>query len=252
MRRALALQTLLALVGLALAASASAAPKVTFKAVPLPIPGFRGTGNFLGAGAEVEAQVTISGTEYGGYPSPVTKAVFYAPAGVKITTRGFPTCAASALEADGPAGCPSGSRSGPKGEGLGVVSFGESRVNEKVSIQGFFSPDGGLTFYVQGNTPTLLEVLEMGHWVTAQAPFGPELVVDVPLVESVPGADDASILSFDVKVGAAYRQGKKTVSYITLSKRCPKGGFPVKMELTFMSGETVPVAYKEPCPGARV
>lgn len=73
-------------------------------------------------------------------------------------------------------------------------------------------------------------------------------MIEVPLVQTVPGADDASILSFKVKVGAAYRKAKNTVSYITLPRKCPKGGLPVKAELKFMSGETVTVAYKHPCP----
>jgi hypothetical protein len=117
-----------------------------------------------------------------------------------------------------------------------------------VSIQPFFAPDGGLTFYVEGRTPSFFQILEEANWVTASAPYGPELIAEVPLVETVPGADDASVLSFKVKVGAAYKQAKKTVSYLTLPKRCPKGGFPIKAELKFMSGEVVTVAYKQPCP----
>ena len=39
--------------------------------------------------------------------------------------------------------------------------------------------------------------------------------------------------SINIKVGAAYKKGKKTVSYGTLPKKCPKGGFPVKSEMTF-------------------
>ena len=109
------------------------------------------------------------------------------------------------LEASGAAGCPDDSRAGPTGEGLGVVSFGGERVNEKVSIQDFFAPGGGLTFYVEGRTPTSFQVLEKAAWMTAAAPYGPELVIEVPLVETVPGADDASILSFRVKLGAAYK-----------------------------------------------
>lgn len=221
---------------------------VTLKTTPIPIPGFPGTGDILGAGAEVEAQVTISGTEYAGSPSPLVWAAFYAPAGVRITPNTFPTCAPSLLEANGAEGCPKKSRAGPIGEGLGVVSFGNERVNEKVSIQGFFAPAGGLTFYVEGRTPTSFQILEKAHWVTAAAPYGSELIVEVPLVETLPGADDASILSFNVKIGAAYRKGKKTVSYITLPKRCPRGGAPAKAELKFLSGETVTVAYKQPCP----
>ena len=56
----------------------------------------------------------------------------------------------------------------------------------------------------------------------ASAPYGPEMTVELPLVETVPGADDASILSFKVKVGAAYKRDGKTVSYITLPRRAPK------------------------------
>ena len=55
----------------ALEAAASAAPTVTLKTTALPIPGFPGTGDILGAGAETEVQATITGTEYGGFPSPL-------------------------------------------------------------------------------------------------------------------------------------------------------------------------------------
>jgi hypothetical protein len=232
-----------------LAPIAAAAPKVTLKVTPVPIAGVPGTGNLLGAGAAVEANVTISGSEYGGYPSPLTGMDFFAPSGVKISPEGFITCAPASLEANGIAGCPKRSMAGPPGEGLGVVTFGGTRVNEKVSINSVFGPAGGLIFYVEGNTPAYFQVLEKAHWTTATLPYGPELLVEVPLVETVPGADDASILSFKVRIGAAYRRGGKTVSYITLAKHCPgHGGFPVKAEMTFLSGETTTVAYKEPCP----
>jgi hypothetical protein len=246
--RARAATCSLVLLSLVFATAAAATPKVTFQTTPIPIPGFPGTGDILGAGAEVEVQVTIAGTEYGGFPSPLVGMKIDAPSGVQVASKGFGSCASAALEADGPAGCPKSSRAGPTGEGLGVVSFGGERVNEKVSLQSFFAPAGGLTFYAVGRTPTSFEILEKGHWSTAGAPYGPELTVELPLVETVPGADDASILSFKVKVGAAYRRAGKTVSYITLPKRCPKGGAPLKAELEFMSGETVTIAYRQPCP----
>jgi hypothetical protein len=238
----------LILASLTLAANASAAPTATLKVKAIPIPGFPGTGNILGAGTAVEAEVTISGTEYGGFPSPLTGINIYTPAGLGVNPEGFASCAPSVLEARGPAGCPKRSSAGPPGVGLGVVSFGGERVPESVSIQEFFSPTGSLTFYVEGNTPASFELLEPSHWIAAGAPFGHELVVEVPLVETAPGADDASVISFKAKVGTAYKRGKKTVSYLTQPKKCPKGGFPVKMELKFMSGEITTVSYKTPCP----
>jgi hypothetical protein len=240
----------LVLVSPALASVASAAPTATFNVAALPIPGFRGTGDILGAGAEVEVEVTIKGTEYGGFPSPLTGIDVYAPAGATVTPAGFATCAPPVLEASGPSGCPKKSSAGPRGVGLGVVSFGGEPVPEKVSIQEFIAPGGGLTFYVDGNTPASFQILERAHWVTASAPFGPELIVEVPLIETVPGADDASVTSFKVTVGAAYRKGGKTVSYLTEPKKCPRGGFRVKLELKFLSGETVPVTNAVPCPHA--
>jgi hypothetical protein len=238
-------------VALCLPAVAPAAPAVTLKVIPLPIRGFPGTGNIAGAGTAVEANVTISGTEYGGYPSPLTELTFYAPTGVRLNTTGFATCTPATLEASGATGCPKRSRAGPQGEGLGVVAFGGEPVPEKVTIQPFFIPAGGLAFYVEGRTPASFYIIEKGYWTTASAPFGLKLIAEVPLVETVPGADYASILSFKVKVGAAYKQGKKTVSYVTLPKQCPKGGAPVKAELKFLSGEVVTVDYKAPCPKHR-
>jgi hypothetical protein len=248
MRGGLVVLAMLALVSLALASSAAAAPAVTLKLKVLPIPGFPGTGNILGAGADVEVQVTISGTEYGGYPSPLTGINLYAPSGARFTVAGFATCADAVLEAAGGAGCPKRSSAGPPGVGLGVVAFGGQPVPEKVSIESFFAPAGGLTFFVEGRTPSYFQVIEKAHWVNAGAPFGRELIVEVPLVETAPGANDASILSFSAKVGAAYRQGKKTVSYFAQPKQCPRGGFPAKVEFKFLSGETVTATETVPCP----
>src|SRR4029077_5258922 len=177
MKRTLSCVTMLVFVSLALAlalafaVSASAAPRGTLKVRVLPIPGFPGTGDSLGAGGEVETQVTIGGNEYGGFPSPLTGLDVYAPAGVKVSPAGVVTCAPLVLEVSGAAGCPKRSSAGPPGVGAGVVTFGGERVPEQVSIQEFFAPAGGLTFYVEGATPASFQILERAHWVMAGAPF---------------------------------------------------------------------------------
>src|ERR1700684_46271 len=99
MRRACASLTLLTVALCAFATTAAATPVATLKVIPTPIQGFPGTGDILGAGLAVELQVTISGTEYGGFPSPLTGAIFYSPAGVKVAPKGFASCASSVLEA---------------------------------------------------------------------------------------------------------------------------------------------------------
>src|SRR6202142_4272768 len=126
------LAVLLGLAVLGLSATASAAPTVTLKAKAVPIPGFPHTGNILGAGAALQAEYTISGTEYGGHPTPLTGVTFFLPSGVRLHPQGFPTCAESVLKISGPVGCPRKSKAGPVGRARGVVSFGTERVAETV------------------------------------------------------------------------------------------------------------------------
>ena len=255
MRRASTCLALLGLAVLGLSATASAAPKITLKAEAVPIPGFPHTGNILGAGADLKTEFTISGTEYGGFPAPLVGVKFYGPASAKLHTQGFATCPEVSLERVGPASCPKKSQAGPKGSASGVVSFGTERVHETVSVQPFFAPGGNVEFYVQGTSPVSIEILSKGKVVNSSPPFGPTVLAEVPLVESVPGALDASTENISVTTGAAYKQGKKTVYYITVPKKCPAGGFPLKAVMEFGNvsnpkepGEKAEATYKAPCP----
>jgi hypothetical protein len=262
MRRA---STCLALLGFGvlgvsagLPAVASATPTVTLKAAAVPIPvnpanphskTYPGTGNILGAGTAVETEITIRGTEYGGSPPPITQVKVYLPAGAKLHTQGFATCAAATIEAKGPGGCSPKSIASPLGEAQGHVSFGSERVNETLSVQAFFAPGGGLLFFADGTTPASIELISKGSISSAgSGPFSQVLTAEVPLVESVPGALDGSAEFIKVKVGAAYKKGKKLVSYGTVPKTCPKGGFPLKVEVTFLGGEKVSAEHRDPCP----
>ncbi|MGA9876298.1 MAG: hypothetical protein WBQ21_10855 [Solirubrobacteraceae bacterium] len=251
------LSMFLTLAALGLPAAGLAAPTVTVKAkiVPIPInpsslnsPTYPGTGNILGAGAGLEAELSISGTEYGGYPSPITQVVVELPQGTKLHQSGFATCPTAVLESHEVQRCPKKSYAGPTGEVLGVVSFGGTRVQEKGTIQAFFAPEGKLAFFTEGRTPASIEILTIGSFSTAPPPFGPMFTVPVPLVITVPEAPYASVLSIKGKIGAAYKQGKKLISYGTVPKKCPKGGFKGKVEITFLSGEKVTVEPVVPCP----
>lgn len=247
MRRA---STCLALCGLALmglTGVASAAPTITLKGEAIPIPGIPNSGNKLGAPAALKTEFTISGTEYGGFPPPLIGVKFYGPAGAKLVTAGFATCSPAVLEKTGPSGCSKKSQAGPKGSASGVVSFGTERVAETVSVQPFFV-SGGLAFFVDGTSPVSIEIVSKGSIVNSSPPFGPTVNAEVPLIETVPGALDASAKEINVTVGAAFKKGKKTVSYITVPKKCPAGGFPLKAVMSFYGGATAEALYKAPCP----
>jgi hypothetical protein len=230
------------------ATPASAAPTVTIKAIVLPIPGFPHTGDILGAGALIEGEATISGTEYYGSPPPLTEIKVFAPAGAKLHPQGFATCPPEALERAGPQACSKKSIAGPKTSALGVVSIASERVHETASIEPFFAPGGGLEAFVEGSTPVSLEILVKARFLNAPPPFGFEGIAEVPLIETLPGAPDASFLHGSVGVGAAYRKNGKTVSYVTLPSTCSKG-WPIKALMAFDGGTTTTEAsYTLPCP----
>ncbi len=276
MRRGFTFSTLLGvIVALTVPAFASAAPNVRFKAraVPIPRPGggaYAHTGNILGAGAALQAEFTISGSGYGasaqnpaGGVPPLSAVNFYLPAGAKINASRFKTCPLTTLRNVGPSGCKRNAVASPKGSALGEVTFGTERVPEQASLQAFFAPGGGLLFYVAGSSPVSLEFVSAGRYVNSgRAPYGLELQAQVPAIATVPGAPLASTRTIDIKVGAAIRSGRRLISYGTMPKRCPRGGFPVKAELTFggsfggerefgIPAETVTATYKTPCPARR-
>jgi hypothetical protein len=256
MRRASTRLAVLGLALLALPGVASALPTVKFKAEAVPIPGFPHTGNILGAGAAVQAEYTISGTEYVGSPPPIIGVNFYLPSGTKLHTSGFPTCSKTTLEQFGPIKCPKGSAAGPIGKVLGFVTFGTERVVEEAELSSFYAPGGGFEFFTDGHSPVSLEILSNAHYnnLGGAGGYGPELLAEVPLVASMPGAPYASVTSIKVKAGSAYKSHGKTIYYGRMPTKCPKGGFPVKTEVIFAeNGElsrpiTVPATYKAPCP----
>ncbi|HLM85129.1 MAG TPA: hypothetical protein VK272_02960 [Solirubrobacteraceae bacterium] len=256
MRRASTCLAVLGLALLALPSVASAIPTVKFKAVAVPIPGFPHTGDILGAGAALKAEYEIEGTEYAGSPPPIIGVNFYLPTGSKLHPTGFPTCTKETLEKSGPIACPKGSAAGPIGTVLGFVTFGSERVEETTELSSFYAPGGGFLFFTDGHTPVSLEILSPGHYknYTGGGGYGPELITQVPLVASVPGAPYASVKTITVKAGSAIKKNGKTIYYGRVPTKCPAGGFPLKTEVIFAENgeeskpETVTATYKAPCP----
>ena len=247
---------LLLAVALASPAAAPAAPTVHLRAEPVPIPGFPHTGYILGHGAALKAEFRIEGHEYFGFPPPLIGVTFFLPKGTTLHPAGFPTCPKATLEQSGrgPTACPKGSSAGPVGHALGVVAFGKELVPEETTIEPFYGAGGELLFFTSGHSPVSLEILSSGRYVSAASEgFGQKLVSQIPLVETVPGAPDASVQRISVEAGSAIMQGGKPIYYGTLPTSCPKAGFTVRSELTFaglagLPQQTVTVTYTAPCP----
>lgn len=242
--------------GLPVAAGATpTAVTLKLRGVPIAVnpeavngPTYPGTGDTLGAGTAVEGEIKISGSEYGGFPPPITGVTFLAPVGVKLHPQGFTTCSEAILESHEVAQCPKKSFASSIGSVFGVVSFGATRVHEALTLQAFFAPGGELAFYAEGRSPAVIEVMGKASISSGGGGFGPKFSASVPLVETVPGAPYGVVEAAKITVGAAFVQAGKLISYITLPKKCPRGGFPVRAELRFLIGEPVTVDTKMPCP----
>lgn len=273
MRRASLCAALCGIAALAVPAAASAAPSVTFKARPVPIPKhlnkkkgptWPGTGDILGAPTALEATFTIKGTEYNGFPAPLREVVVYLPKGAKLHPQGFTTCPASIVANKELYKCPKASLASPPGEVRGEVQFGkEEPVKETVKLQAYFLAKGGLGFWIEGREPVVIEETAVGNVQSTSGKYGLKEVTKAPLIVPVPGSHAASAEYINVEIGAAMKKGKKLVSYGTMPSTCPKSGFfEGKAELTFgvkegegptpAAGEspmeTVTKTTKFPCP----
>jgi hypothetical protein len=220
---------------LCLPAVAQATPTaVTLKlrGVPIPTnpqavngPTYPGTGDTLGAGTAVEGEIKISGSEYGGFPPPVTGVSFLAPAGTRLHPQGFAVCPATILESHEVAHCPKKSFASSIGSVSGVVSFGATRVHESLTLQAFFASGGELAFYAEGRSPAVIEVLGNASVTPGGSGFGPKYSASVPLVETVPGAPYGVVEAGKITVGAAFMERGKLIPYITLPNKSPEAAF---------------------------
>ncbi len=214
---------------LVLAPGAAAAPTVTFA------PEF--TSGQLGGPGSVSANLKVEGTEYGGFPPPISEIVLRLPAGTTIAQGDHPTCSTQVLEQTGPSGCHRASRAGSLGEVSAIVSFGSERVEEEATLESFFAPEGRLDFFVNGHSPVSLEIL--GTATVA----GNVITIQVPLVSTVPGAPYASIRAIGFRFGETEPEeaASQLVSGLTLPATCPTGSVSWSSTVTFDEGGSNPV-----------
>jgi hypothetical protein len=204
----------------------------------------------LGEGTVVTESFTIAGTEYHGYPQPLTKLVVHLPAGVEGSSGGFATCEAATIETVGPQGCPPDSFAGPVGSITMWVAFGTTFVEETGTLQAFFGPNGAVNLSVQGHTPVAVEVVMTGTYGADSPPYGRALNVAVPLLETVPGAPDASITALTLALGRSRVEGATEIHSVTIPLQCPSGAFDWGGETGFSDGTTVLEGSRSPCPRA--
>jgi hypothetical protein len=176
--------------------------------------------------------------------------------GIVLSGLGVAACTAALL---GEASCPTNSIMGG-GSALAELRFGEQIVTEHARLTIARAPNEeghiALLFYAVGPSPVDTQILSPAQLVPAAAPFGGRLNIELPLVQSVPGAPDVAITQLQATIGpqgityyeqAAGAPQGYTPRGILLPPTCPRGGFPFSAEFTFLDGSHPTARAVIPC-----
>lgn len=205
----------------------------------------------LGEGTSYTTELTLGGSEYHGHVDPLTGLTIHLPAGTGLSDVGFPTCNEAVIEQLGPTGCPAGSLAGPVGSLKLVLYFGTEAIEETAVVQAVFGPSGVLYFFVEGGPPVQIEIIMEGHYVSDSAPYGQDLVLAIPTIETVPGAPDASITALTLNVGATREESGVTFNSVAVPSTCPSGKFAWAGDAAFNGGASEGVSTTETaCPAS--
>jgi hypothetical protein len=183
--------------------------------------------------------------------------------GIALSGLGLATCTEATLQASGLESCPADSIMG-HGEALAEIALGPDIVRERAPITILRAPDRegrfALLFDVVGTNPLYATAIFPGALLPASAPFGGRVSMELPLVPSIPGAEDVALAQLQATIGPSgvtyyERVGGRTLAYqppgILLPDSCPRGGFPFAAEFSFADGGHTSTFTTVPCPAAR-
>ncbi|HTA97911.1 MAG TPA: hypothetical protein VK730_09750 [Solirubrobacteraceae bacterium] len=215
----------------------------------------------LGKGTTIQIGFHVAYSS-GEAPLAATAIQFFLPPGLGIGSSelGLQNCQPAQLELLGRAGCPSNSLMG-HGSAMTAVPFGSSFVTEHTSVTLFSGPlvnsNPQLLFVTVGEYPVIAEVVFSALVLPAGPRFGGVIETKLPLVPSVPYGPDIALLGLQTTIGPAgitYREdvGGRTISFhprgILLPARCPRGGFPFAVHLSFSDGASAGASAVVACP----
>ncbi|HTC71764.1 MAG TPA: hypothetical protein VK655_02675 [Solirubrobacteraceae bacterium] len=215
----------------------------------------------LGAPTTITFGFHLSTTE-GTAPPPLTAIDLRMPAGINYTTTtlGLAICQPAVLISEGVSGCPPNSRLG-YGSALVEVPFGTGAGHEIPEVQALSgpSPNGNLVvlFYANGLFPVDAQLAFSGEVLPDSGRFGSQLATTVPLVTSVPGGPDVSVVSVTSTIGPSHLtyykrvHGRRVAFHprgVSVPEHCPHGGFPFDAQFTFEEGARATAQTTVPCP----
>ena len=172
------------------------------------------------------AKLNVSFTANQESKKTVSRITYYVPANMKLSGKGFKSCSADTLNAQGPDACPKGSKVGT-GEAHAVAGSTFAPVNFDVSV--YAGGANKLSLYLAQTAGGPLVIAFPGTISKASAPYGQKIQVDVPpsVQQAAPGFY-SYITGVTTSIGAkpvSKGKGKKKKTYFYASRTgCPKSG----------------------------
>jgi hypothetical protein len=187
----------------------------------------------------------------GGVPSPVRRSLLKLPAGLGLDVPTLRSCSAARLRSRGASGCPPQSKIGG-GHALVEALAGSQLITERISLWIFLGPLRNFqpTFEVlgEGTTPLQKRVVFSGAVTPDRAPYGEELVLEIPPIPTLPLEPGASIVALTLTVGTGTHPPGHDANTVVVPASCPVGGFPFAAESTYADGSTGSVLATADCP----
>jgi hypothetical protein len=197
----------------------------------------------------------------GEVPSQLRDLDLQMPAGIGIArnTLGQAICEPIYLYVNGPEGCPENSRVG-FGAATAEVPYGPEVVHENAHVYAYRgNPEGEHTtvlFFVEGWEPVFADLVFPGHLLEDTGPFSGQIDTEVPIIPSLPGAADVSVVYLSSSFGPqgiTYHRkvGDREVHFkprgVTVPFSCPSGGYPFEGNFTFQDGTHITAHSAAPC-----
>jgi hypothetical protein len=207
---------------------------------------------------KLDMQLGVAGAS-DALPAPVTRFDMRLPANLELigSSLGLSICRPATLLAEGADGCPADARLG-FGSAQIQVPLGPETVSESATIEAEMGPpvgeEIGVLLYAEAGAPVEAQLLFPGVLLGGASQ---SLSAAVPLIPSLPGAADISMVSMNLSLGPEGLTYFKTVhgrtvgyrpEGIALPAKCPRGGFRFSADIAFADGTTASASSTVPCP----
>jgi len=208
---------------------------------------------------------TITGSE-GQIPPPLRNVDLHLPGeiGLGRTTLGTAICEPVYLYEEGPEGCPANSHVG-YGTALAEVPYGPEIVQEHAAVYAYRGNSEHehitILFLAEARAPVFADLVFPGQILEDKPPYSASIDTEVPLVPSLPGGPDVSVVQFQSTFGPQHLiyEREEANGEVQLYKPrgvsvppvCPRGGFPFAADLSFADGSHITAHASAPCPHGR-